>query len=239
MLEEGDDVHFTRLSTLIHSGMTERDFLTVLVPLERVAARERISDADMRITTADALSAGTLSADTSSADAPPVVHLDTFPFIVVVDNLRSALNIGGLFRTADALGVSSVWLCGYSATPEHPHVARSALGAERVVPWRHVENIRGAVSELRREGYAIYALETARNATPIDALHFEFPCALLLGNERFGLDPDVVALADAVVSIPMHGIKNSLNVVSAFAIAGHAARRSLATIGNYLVDYPK
>jgi len=208
-LAESDDPYIVRLATLIRPDMTERDFLTILVPLERVAARERISDADMSITTTD------ISSSTRT----------TFPFVVVADNLRSALNIGGLFRTADALGVSSVWLCGYSATPDHPHVARSALGAERVVPWRYVDNVREAVSLLRAEHFKIYALETAQNATPVEAFSFEFPCALLLGNERFGLDPDVVASADAIVSIPMYGTKNSLNVVSAFAIAGYAVRR--------------
>jgi len=213
MLEESGDPHVARLATLIRPDMTERDFLTVLVPLERIAARERISDADMKITTAD------ISSSTSR---------NTFPFVVVADNLRSALNIGGLFRTADALGVSSVWLCGYSATPDHPHVARSALGAEGVVPWRYVENIREAVSLLRTEKFKIYALETAQDATPVEIFPFEFPCALLLGNERFGLDPDVVASADAVISIPMVGTKNSLNVVSAFAIAGYAARRKFS-----------
>ena len=132
--------------------------------------------------------------------------------------------MGGLFRTADFFGVESLVLCGYTATPENPQVVRAALGAEAAVPWRHVENIRDAVKALKAGGRKVYALETADNAQDVDSFPFEFPAALLLGSERFGLDPDVVAMADAVVAIPSHGVKNSLNVVVAFALAARALR---------------
>ena len=193
---------------LLAPGATERAVLCALVPLERVDARTRVTDADMGLTDADA-----------SGAAP-----DRFPLVVVADNLRSALNVGGLFRTADFLGAEAVWLCGYSATPDHPQVARSALGAERTVPWRRFDGVREAVAALRAEGRCVYALETSARATPPERAAMDRPAALLLGSERFGLDPDVVAAADACLAIPGHGAKNSLNVVSAFAIAGHALR---------------
>lgn len=195
-----------RLATLVRPDMSRAAFLTVLVPVERVAARTRVTDAEMGVTGSDR------------------TERRTFPMTVVADNLRSAFNVGGVFRTADALGAEAVWLCGYSASPEQPQVARAALGAEMALPWRHFDDVRAAVGELRSVGTAVYALETSDHATPVESQDFLFPCALLLGSERFGLDPDVVAMADALVRIEMYGRKNSLNVVSALAVAGYAAR---------------
>jgi tRNA(Leu) C34 or U34 (ribose-2'-O)-methylase TrmL len=207
LLEDSPVPRLRRLATLVRDDLSPQAFLTVLVPVERVAARTRVADADMGVTGQD-------------RDTAP----QTFPLTVVADNLRSALNIGGIFRTADALGAEALWLCGYSATPEHPQVARSALGAETVLPWRRWDDVRDAIAALRAAGVAVYALETSDRAAPVESHRFAYPCALLLGSERFGLDPDVLAMADGLVRIPMHGRKNSLNVVAAFAVAGYAAR---------------
>lgn len=196
------------LARLLPPGADDRALLCALVPLERADARTRVTDADLGLT---------------GEDAPGAVP-DRFPLVAVADNLRSALNVGGLFRTADFFGVEGLWLCGYTADPGHPQVLRSALGAERTVPWRRFDGVREAVGALRAEGRRVYALETSERAVPPDRAAFEWPAALLLGSERFGLDPDVVASADACLSIPGHGAKNSLNVVSAFAVAAHAAR---------------
>ena len=196
------------LARLLPPGADDRAVLCALVPLERVDARTRVTDADLGIADADAPA------------APP----DLFPLVAVADNLRSALNAGGLFRTADFFGVEALWLCGYTAGPDHPQVARSALGAEAGVPWRRFGDVREAVAAARAEGRRVYALETSSRAVPLAEASFEWPAALLLGSERFGLDPDVVASADACVAIPGHGAKNSLNVVSAFAVAAHAMR---------------
>jgi tRNA G18 (ribose-2'-O)-methylase SpoU len=197
-----------RLAGNLAPGADDRAILCALVPLERVDARTRVTDADLGIADADA----------------PGAAPDRFPLVAVADNLRSALNVGGLFRTADFAGAEALWLCGYTAAPDHPQVARSALGAERAVPWRAFPDVREAVAAARAGGRRVYALETSSRAAPIDRASFEWPAALLLGSERFGLDPDVVASADACLAIPGHGTKNSLNVVSAFAIAAYAMR---------------
>jgi len=211
---EGSGVDRLRqLARLLEPDMSDRQLLCVLVPVERVAARARIADADM----------GLVSHDHSVAAAARM------PLIVVADNLRSAVNTGGLFRTAEFFGAEAVWLCGYSATPEHPHVARAAMGAERLVPWRAFDRVQDALAALRAEGRRIYALETAERAEDVVNCAWTLPGALLLGNERFGLDPETLAQADAVVAIAGRGIKNSLNVVSAFAIAIHQARRRCDT----------
>ncbi|MBQ9726724.1 MAG: hypothetical protein IJV65_04385, partial [Kiritimatiellae bacterium] len=196
------------LARLLAPGAGARALAAALAPLERVDARTRVTDADMGI------------ADADSPDAAP----DRFPLVAVADDFRSALNVGGLFRTADFFGAEALWLCGYTATPDHPHVARAALGAERGVPWRAFSDARDAVADARAAGRRVYALETSARARPLAPERFSFPCALLLGSERFGLDPDVVASADECLAIPGHGAKNSLNVVAAAAVALAAAR---------------
>ncbi|MDD4059990.1 MAG: TrmH family RNA methyltransferase [Kiritimatiellae bacterium] len=207
---EGSGVDRLRqLARLLEPGLTDRQLLCAIVPVERVAARERVADADMGLVSRD------------RADAPAT----RLPLVVVADNIRSAVNTGGLFRTAEFFGAEALWLCGYSATPDHPHVARAAMGAERLVPWRAFDRVQDALDALRAEGRRIYALETAERAEDVADCAWAFPAALLLGNERFGLDPETLAQADAVVAIAGHGVKNSLNVVSAFSIAIHHMRR--------------
>ena len=190
------------LAHLLQPGATPRSVQAALVPLERVDRRAKVTDADMGIRTTD-------------APRPP----DRAPFTAVADNIRSAFNAGGLFRTADFFGAARLILCGYTPTPDMPQVAKTALGADRTVPWEHAADVRDVIDRLHAEGCAVYALETAAAAQDITAFTPRFPCALLLGNERFGLDPDVVGMADAILEIPSHGTKNSMNVVSAFAVA--------------------
>lgn len=197
-----------KLAHLLQPGATGRSIQAALVPLERVDSRAKVTDADMGIRTTD------------SPRAP-----DRADLVVVADNIRSAFNAGGIFRTADFFGASRVVLCGYTPTPESPQVKKTALGADEALPWEHVADVRDLLDAFRREGRRIYALETVDGATPVEALSPVFPCALLLGNERFGLDPDVIAAADEVVEIRSHGTKNSLNVVSALAVAAAALRR--------------
>ncbi len=197
------------LAHLLQPGATLRSVQAALVPLERVDRRVKVTDADMGIRTVD------------SPRTPRRA-----PIVVVADNIRSAFNAGGIFRTADFFGVGELVLCGYTPTPENPQVVKTALGAHETVPWRHAGDVRDVIDELRGRGLAIYALETAAAAKNIMDYSPRFPCALLLGNERFGLDPDVVAAADAVLEIPSFGTKNSMNVVSAFAVAAAFLRKA-------------
>lgn len=199
------------LARLLVPNLSEKQLLCVLVPVERVAARERITDTDMN-----------LQADDAACATPA----SRFPLIVVADNIRSAVNTGGIFRTCEFFGAEAIWLCGYTATPEHAHVARAAMGTEHSLPWRSFDNIRDAITLLRDEDRHIYALETCADAADVGHCQYTFPAAILLGNERFGLDPEVISLADTVLAIKGYGTKNSLNVVSAFAIATHTMRRS-------------
>ena len=191
------------LAHLLQPGATPRSIQAALVPLERVDKRARVTDAEMGIRNTDA--------------APG--RADRAAFTVVADNVRSAFNAGGLFRTADFFGADRLILCGYTPGPDNPQVKKTALGADEATPWEHAGDVRDVIDRLHAEGRRVYALETADGATDVAACAPVWPCALLLGNERFGLDPDVVAMADEILEIPSHGMKNSLNVVSAFAVA--------------------
>lgn len=202
------DERLGKLAHVLRAGMSDAEVMVALVPVERVASRAFLADADLGITTEDRAVEG----------------VERLPLIVVADNLRSAFNVGALFRSTDAIGLEGLWLCGYTATPEHPAVKRAALGADSAVPWRTFSNVREAVSELRAQGRRIYALETARDAVSVQCAKVQLPGALLLGSERFGLDPEVVREADAVLRLETYGSKNSLNVGCAFTAAAYAIR---------------
>ena len=147
------------------------------------------------------------------------------PVSVVADSLRSAFNLGGVFRTGECFGIEEIVLTGYSADPDDPRVARAAMGTQGRVAWRRCRSARDALLGLRRRGAFLVALETGEEHPPLSALAPRFPCALLLGNERFGLAPSLVTAADARARIPTWGRKASLNVVAALAIALHELRR--------------
>ncbi len=199
-----------RLAALLDPEMDRKRFWSVLVPVERASGRTRVTDVDI------------LDRDPPAGAA----RAARMPLTVVADNIRSAFNLGGLFRTAECLGAEAVWLCGYSADPGHPHVAAAAMGTVAAVPWRSFERVGPALEALRRAGVWIVALETVAQAPPIGSLVWRFPCAVVLGNERFGLDPETVKACDTAARIPSYGVKNSLNVVNALAICAWDARQS-------------
>lgn len=198
------------LARLLTPGLTRCQFWSTLVPVERAVARSKVTDVEI------------LDADWPTDHAPAAPLL---PLTVVADSIRSAFNLGGLFRTAECFGVRELVLCGYTPLPDQPQVVRAALGTERLVAWRHAGGIREAVAGLQKDGVPCIALETVEGAPAIDAFDWTFPCALIVGNERFGLDPDVVQACDGIVRIPLFGRKNSLNVVTALAVALFAISR--------------
>ena len=144
------------------------------------------------------------------------------PIAVVAHDLRSAHNVGSVFRTADSAGLARVVLSGFSASPDHRGVAKTALGAQDVVAWTRVESVHDAIAALRAEGFTIAALErTADARAPADVARDQFPLALVLGNEVTGVPADVLAACDLVIGLPQYGAKQSLNVSVAFGIAAY------------------
>lgn len=144
------------------------------------------------------------------------------PLVVVAHDLRSAHNVGAVFRTADSAGLAAVVLTGFTATPDHRGVIKTALGAQDAVPWWQADDVHDALARLRADGYTVAALERTPDAVAPSAVPAEaFPLALVLGNEVSGVPPDVLAAADLVVGLPQYGVKASLNVSVAFGVAAY------------------
>jgi 23S rRNA (guanosine2251-2'-O)-methyltransferase len=148
--------------------------------------------------------------------------------IAVLHNIRSAHNVGSIFRTADAAGITKLFLCGITPAPIDPYgrprsdISKVSLGAERSIAWESQPSTIATLEALRTEGYFLYALEQAPSSVSIYS--YPFPVdrlnrfALVIGNEVDGLPEDVMRTSDAIVHIPMHGTKESLNVAVAFGI---------------------
>ena len=134
--------------------------------------------------------------------------------VVVLDNIRSAHNVGSAFRTADSFGIDKVFLCGISAVPPSAEIHKSALGAEDSVPWEHVDDTLEAVRRLRADGYTVVAVEQTVHSVKLGAFRREpgWKYALIFGNEVSGVRQDVVDASDFSLEIPQFGTKHSLNV---------------------------
>ncbi|MBL0344733.1 RNA methyltransferase [Candidatus Villigracilis affinis] len=142
---------------------------------------------------------------------------------VLLDNIRSAWNVGSILRSADGFGFSHAYLCGITPTPEVDAVRKTALGADEFVTWSHHKDAVKLVTGLKLEGWKVVALEEDERSIPISRF-FEFqfphPIVLLVGSEVTGVDPELLELADAIFHIPMRGQKRSFNVAVAFGVAG-------------------
>jgi len=150
--------------------------------------------------------------------------------IGILDNIRSVQNVGAIFRTADGAGLQKLWLCGITPTPaSNPQIRKTALGAEQILPWESAPNVLTLVQALKSQGFLILALEVIPKAIPLFTYKLPKvtqPIALVVGSEPAGVDPEGLALADAVLSLPMAGSKGSLNVAVAFGIAVYYLRFS-------------
>lgn len=137
-----------------------------------------------------------------------------FPLVIVLDNVRSLLNVGSVFRTADAFASEAIYLCGITSTPPNPEIHKSALGAENSVNWKYFEDTLAAVKELREEGFTILSVEQAEGSTMLDTFRPEQgkKYAVILGNEVKGVQQSVVDASDGCLEIPQFGTKHSLNV---------------------------
>lgn len=144
------------------------------------------------------------------------------PIIGILDDIRSAHNVGSMFRTADGACLQELFLCGYSPTPPHRHLSKTALRAVEVVPWRHFATTPDAVAAARDLGYQVLAMEKTSDSLPLSDFAPRFPVAILMGNEAQGLSDELRALCDATVHLPMLGLKSSLNVSVAFGIATYS-----------------
>ncbi len=188
----------------------EQELTYFNMSLEKLSGKE-LKDPDFLISTTD----------TTTRKA------SSYPLTIVLDNLRSAYNVGSILRSAEALGASRVLLCGLTPTPDKTKTSRTALGSDHWIPWNYYESTLDALRKLKESGHTIYALETAQNATDIEQKNIQWPAALVLGNERYGIPPHLLKECNYTVSIPMRGRKNSLNVGVCAGIAIYSFIKNL------------
>lgn len=145
--------------------------------------------------------------------------------IVIAHNIRSLHNLGSLFRTGDATGVSKIYCTGYTGNPLDPKAIKVSLGAEKTVPWERTRNIARLLRNLKRHGFTLAALEQHAQSIALQSYRPRFPLALIIGNEARGISEAFLKKADRILEIPMHGEKESLNVSVAFGIAVYQLMR--------------
>lgn len=234
----GDEFAGTPPSRIYRSFVTPRpNAVYILEPVERAANRTaaqielalRQVRADrasyLRNTDKSPLAVGTISLQS----ALPIKKLH--PVALVLDNVRSAFNVGSMFRTAETAGAAELITCGITAHPPNPKLRKTAFTAVDVVPTRHFDDILQAVHTLKEEGYHIVAMETTSRSKEYSEVTYPQKVALVLGNEVTGVDTRVMEIADEIVEIPTYGIKNSLNVASAAPVVLFEVLRQWAATG--------
>ena len=142
------------------------------------------------------------------------------PIIIVLENIRSAYNVGSVFRTADAFLAEGIYIIGYSAKPPHKEIKKTALGAEETVDWKYFKTTTEAMEELRSKKYNVFAVEQAENSKPLQQVDFKEgeKIAVVFGNEVTGVEQSSILLCDGCIEIPQLGMKHSLNIATAAGV---------------------
>lgn len=142
------------------------------------------------------------------------------PVIVVLENIRSAYNVGSVFRTADAFLLEAIYICGYTCKPPHKEIKKTALGAEDSVTWKHFDSTDLAIDELHDLGYKIFAVEQAEGSMMLNELNYVpgDKIAVIFGNEVTGVEQATIQQCEACIEIPQFGMKHSLNIATAAGV---------------------
>jgi 23S rRNA (guanosine2251-2'-O)-methyltransferase len=147
-------------------------------------------------------------------------RLPKSPLYIILDNLRSAFNVGSIFRLCDSLRVTGLLLCGSTAFPPHVKLEKTSMGTVNYVPWKRYEKTTDAVFELKRRNIPVWAAETSSRSKPYTAPVYPDEVGIVFGNEALGVSGEVLNICDGFIEIPMHGFKNSINVAAACAVIG-------------------
>ncbi|MFW6254674.1 MAG: RNA methyltransferase [Chitinivibrionales bacterium] len=147
--------------------------------------------------------------------------LPKHPLYIVLDNLRSAFNVGPIFRLCDTMRVLGLFLCGYTAYPPHKKLEKTSLGTIEYVPWRHFDTAQEAVKFLKSQNIPVWAAETTSHSHSYHTQTYPQPVALVFGNEALGVSQEVMHMCDRLIEIPTYGFKNSLNVATSVAAIGY------------------
>jgi len=143
---------------------------------------------------------------------------EKLPLVLVLDNVRSLNNVGSVFRTADAFLLEALYLCGYTGTPPHREIQKTALGATESVRWKHFPSIRDAIDELKAEGYAVYAVEQTEKSISLEKFQPQEKTALVFGNEVEGVQQEAIDACAGSIEIPQFGTKHSFNIAVSVGI---------------------
>ncbi len=161
-------------------------------------------------------------AELERVDADAFRGQHKFPLVLVLDQLRSGLNVGSFFRTADAMGIEAVYCIGYTPTPPHREILKTALGSTESVHWKHYDSISVALNDLKESGYRIIGLEQVHGSTFMDEVNeITQPTALVVGNEVSGVSEEAIGLCDTCWEIRQFGTKHSMNVAVSGGMAIH------------------
>jgi len=160
-------------------------------------------------------------AELKRVDVSTFKEQEKHPVVLVLDNVRSALNVGSAFRTADAFALEHLYLVGITAKPPHREILKTALGATEAVDWSYFETTEQLISELESQNYAIWPVEQVDEKTWLHEFRYqaEQPIALVFGNEVSGVSDTFLAAAKGVIEIPQYGTKHSLNVSVSLGIS--------------------
>lgn len=142
------------------------------------------------------------------------------PVVAVLENVRSAYNVGSLFRTADAFLLEAIYITGYTAHPPHKEIRKTALGAEESVTWQYFPDTDSAIQLLKNEGFKVFAVEQVENSLPLQHVSFKADekIAVIFGNEVTGVEQSTILQCDGCIEIPQLGMKHSLNIATAAGV---------------------
>jgi len=143
-----------------------------------------------------------------------------FPLVAILDNIRSAYNVGSMLRTAACAYIKEVVMCGITAHPPNTKLEKTALGCEKLVPWRYFSSTVEAIRFYKGKGFKVVAIEITSDSQPVTSVVKEdFPMAVVFGNEVWGVEDEVLKFVDGVYEVPLYGEKESLNVAVCFGVA--------------------
>lgn len=142
------------------------------------------------------------------------------PIVAVLENIRSAYNVGSVFRTADAFLLEAIYITGYTAIPPHKEIKKTALGAEETVSWQHFNNASEAIKHLKEQQYQVYAVEQVKDSISLEKITFDEKAkiAVVFGNEVTGVEQETILQCDGCIEIPQLGMKHSLNIATAAGV---------------------
>jgi len=166
-------------------------------------------------------------------------NIKRHPIYFILENVYDTYNVGGLFRLADALGVSKMYLCGEMEIPPNPKIKKASIGTYKVVPWEYkktvkeaIDNIKYQISNVKCQKLSVVAIEQDKKSIPYTQIQYSFPVALIVGNETYGVLPETILLSDYIAEIPMWGINKSLNVIVSAAIVSYRIMDKLVLMSN-------